>query len=103
MQGVFVSEDGPTDALQYELSMHRDGPSGTIWSSQSGLFGTAPGPADALLTTVVDVQSGDTIDLHLLVHRSETLIDSAGADSVFVDVKYRAENVGQGVFQHRDR
>ncbi|WP_251965245.1 curli-like amyloid fiber formation chaperone CsgH [Salinibacter ruber] len=76
VQGVFVSEDASADTLRYELSLRRSGTAGTTQTTQSGPFATGPGQADTLSTTQVNVQSGDTLTLHLLVRRAETLIDS---------------------------
>lgn len=84
VQGVFISEgkrvderDASSHTLSYELSVRRDGAAGTTRTSQAGTFETAPGQADTLSTTQVNVQSGDMIDLHLVVRRTGTPIDSA--------------------------
>lgn len=77
VQGVFVNDDVATDTLRYELSVRRSGGTGTTQSTQSGFFTTAPGQADTLSTTQVNVQSGDTIELHLIVHRADAPLDSA--------------------------
>jgi hypothetical protein len=77
VQGVFVSEDASADTLRYELSLRRSGAAGTTQTTQSGAFATGPGQADTLSTTQVNVQSGDTLTLHLRVRRAETPIDSA--------------------------
>ncbi|MCS3698419.1 hypothetical protein GGP73_003142 [Salinibacter ruber] len=77
VQGVFVSEDASADTLHYELSLRRSGATGTTQTTQSGSFAAGPGRADTLSTTQVNVQSGDTLILHLRVRRSETPIDSA--------------------------
>ncbi len=77
VQGVFVNADATADTLRYELSLRRSGAAGTTQTTQSGPFATGPGRADTLSTTQVNVQSGDTLTLHLLVRRGETPIDSA--------------------------
>nr|WP_272502931.1 curli-like amyloid fiber formation chaperone CsgH [Salinibacter ruber] len=77
VQGVFVNADTAADTLRYELSLRRRGAAGTTQTTQSGAFATGPGQADTLSTTQVNVQSGDTLTLHLLVRRAETPIDSA--------------------------
>ncbi|CBH22822.1 hypothetical protein SRM_p84016 (plasmid) [Salinibacter ruber M8] len=79
VQGVFVSEDASADTLRYELSLRRSGATGTTQTTQSGSFAAGPGRADTLSTTQVNVQSGDTLTLHLHVRRDETPIDSARA------------------------
>ncbi len=79
VQGVFVSEDASADTLRYELSLRRRGAAGTTQTTQSGTFATGPGQADTLSTTQVNVQSGDTLTLHLRVRRGGTPIDSARA------------------------
>ena len=83
VQGIFISEGPPaserdaSSTLNYELSVRRSGAAGTVRTSQSGTFETAPGQADTLSTTQVNVQTGDTIDLHLLVRRADVPLDSA--------------------------
>ena len=77
VQGLFVNADGPTGPLTYELSVHREGMAGTTRSTQSGSFRTAPGQTDTLSTTQVNVQSGDRIDLRLVVHRGDTPLGRA--------------------------
>jgi hypothetical protein len=77
VQGVFVNADVAADTLCYELSLHRSGAAGTTQATQSGPFATGPGQADTLSTTQVNVQSGDTLTLHLLVRRAEAPLDSA--------------------------
>ncbi|WP_263810396.1 curli-like amyloid fiber formation chaperone CsgH [Salinibacter pepae] len=76
VQSVFVNADVPADTLRYELALRRSGTAGTTQTTQSGAFATGPGQADTLSTTQVNVQSGDTLTLHLRVRRAETLIDS---------------------------
>jgi hypothetical protein len=77
VQGVFVNADVAADTLRYELSLRRSGAAGTAQTTQSGPFATGPGQADTLSTTQVNVQSGDTLTLHLLVRRAEAPLDSA--------------------------
>ncbi len=77
VQGVFVNADVAADTLRYELSLRRSGAAGTTQTTQSGAFATGPGQADTLSTTQVNVQSGDTLILHLRVRRAGTPIDSA--------------------------
>jgi hypothetical protein len=77
VQGVFVNADVAADTLRYELSLRRSGAAGTTQTTQSGPFATDPGQADTLSTTQVNVQSGDTLTLHLLVRRGEAPLDSA--------------------------
>ena len=77
VQGVFVNADAAADTLRYELSLRRRGAAGTTQTTQSGPFATGSGQADTLSTTQINVQSGDTLTLHLRVHRAETPIDSA--------------------------
>jgi hypothetical protein len=77
VQGVFVNADVAADTLRYELSLRRSGATGTTQTTQSGPFATGPGRADTLSTTQVNVQSGDTLTLHLRVRRAEAPIDSA--------------------------
>ena len=77
VQGVFVNADVAADTLRYELSLRRSGAAGTTQTTQSGPFATGPGQADTLSTTQVNVQSGDTLTLHLLVRRAEAPLDSA--------------------------
>ena len=77
VQGVFVNAGVAADTLRYELSLRRSGAAGTTQTTQSGPFTTGPGQADTLSTTQVNVQSGDTLTLHLRVRRAETPIDSA--------------------------
>ncbi|MCS3754405.1 hypothetical protein GGP79_002369 [Salinibacter ruber] len=77
VQSVFVNADVPADTLRYELSLRRSGAAGTTQTTQSGLFATGPGQADTLSTTQVNVQSGDTLTLHLLVRRAEAPLDNA--------------------------
>jgi nucleoid-associated protein YgaU len=79
VQGVFVNADVAADTLRYELSLRRSGAAGTTQTTQSGPFTTGPGQADTLSTTQVNVQSGDTLTLHLRVRRGGTPIDSARA------------------------
>lgn len=77
IQGVFVNEGLTADTLRYELSVRRSGDTGTTRTTQSGAFATESGQADTLSTTTVNVQSGDTTNLHLLVRRAGALLDSA--------------------------
>ncbi|WP_103027967.1 curli-like amyloid fiber formation chaperone CsgH [Salinibacter altiplanensis] len=77
VRGLFVNMGGPTGPLTYELSVRREGMAGTTRSSQSGSFRTAPGQTDTLSTTQVNVQSGDRIDLRLVVRRDDTPLDRA--------------------------
>ena len=77
VRGLFVNMGGPTGPLTYELSVRREGRAGTTRSSQSGSFRTVPGQIDTLSTTQVNVQSGDRIDLRLVVRRDETPVGRA--------------------------
>lgn len=83
IRGMFVNDTLARGTLTFELEVRRTGDAGTTRSTQSGRFETAPDRTDTLSTVQVNVQAGDRLDLHLDIHRGDTLIDSTRRRHVF--------------------
>ena len=77
IRGIFANEYVGNATLRYELVVQRGGLAGTARTVQSGRFQTTYNRRDTLSTVRINVQPGDTVDLHLNIWRSGRLIDEA--------------------------
>jgi len=76
VQGLFVNRDGPTGELRYSLNVERTGQGGSMTSSQSGTFSTAPQKTDTLSTVTVNAGVGTQLSIRLEVREGKRLIDT---------------------------
>lgn len=76
VRGLFVNRDGPSGTLRYDLQVERTGSGGSMTSSQSGTFETAPQETDTLSTVTVNAASGAALSIALDVRNGDRLVDT---------------------------
>jgi len=75
VRGLFVNRDGPSGSLRYDLRVERTGSAGSMTSSQSGTFDTAPHQTDPLSTVTVNASPGADLSITLEIRDGDRLLD----------------------------
>jgi hypothetical protein len=76
VRGLFVNRDGPSGTLRYDLRVQRIGSAGSMTSSQSGTFETAPNQTDTLSTVTVNASGGADLSITLEIRDGDGLVDT---------------------------
>jgi hypothetical protein len=76
VRGLFVNRDGPSGTLRYDLRVQRTGSAGSMTSSQSGTFETAPNQTDTLSTVTVNASGGADLSITLEIRDGDGLVDT---------------------------
>lgn len=80
LHAVFENMDLPAGILNYRLEIRKSGASGTSSTSQSGKVETAPGRADTLAVSRLNVSRGDHLHARLVVLQGDRIIGEDALD-----------------------
>jgi hypothetical protein len=76
VRGLYVNRDGPSGTLRYDLQVERTGSGGSMTSSQSGTFATAPQETDTLSRVTVNAAGATALFIALDVRDGGRLVDA---------------------------
>jgi len=83
VRGLFINDSTAAGPLTYAVEVRRSGEAGTSQSTQSGRFEIEPMQIDTLSTVQINVQPGDRVEMHLVIHQDEALVDEVRRQRTF--------------------